>query len=118
MSVTFTVLKVHPMATASIKGTLSAGSPPAGGRSEISIVETMSDGTVLSAASYVVNNPNNSFTFTAGVGSALVATQVDFSAVGVASTPTVNPPYLVVDPTPPAPPAPGPLTLEVLSVSP
>ncbi len=115
MSVTFTITKVSNMPTANILGTLSAGSPPAGGKSSISVVETAADGTVLSPAVYAVAAPATTFAFTAGIGSKLDATQTDFSAGGIASPPTVTPTFLVVNP---APPAPGPITFSVAGINP
>ncbi len=115
MSVLFSVTKVLNVPTANVTGTLSAGSPPPGGSSQISIVETLADGTVLSAATYNVASPANSFSFTAGIGSKLDATQVDVNAAGISSPPTVTPTFTVTNP---APPAPGPISFEVTGINP
>ena len=97
-------------------GTLATGSPPAGGTSQISIVETPAGSTTpMSPAVYTVTAPASSFTFTSGIGSTLVATQTDVSASGISSPPVVNPPYIVNNP---APPAPGLITFAVESINP
>jgi hypothetical protein len=115
MSVKFTVTEVSPVSSANILGTLSAGSPPTGGTSQISIVETTAAGVVLSPATYTVTVPANTFTFTAGIGSSLAATQTDVSASGISSPPNVNPPFTVVNP---APPQPGPIEFTVTGINP
>jgi hypothetical protein len=112
--IVFTITKVLDMPTAQVTGTLASGSPPAGGSSSISIIETPAGGTPLAPAVYTVASPTNSFSFTAGVGSTLVATQTDTNAAGIAGPPTVNPPFPVSNP---APPAPGLITFAVTSVT-
>jgi hypothetical protein len=114
----FTIERVLNVPTATIKMTVAT--PPAGiASSQVSVVETLADGTVLSPANYTfdytVPAPVLSQTFTSGLGSTLVATQVDTNAGGFQSPPTVNPPFVVANPQPPAP---APLTLEVVGINP
>lgn len=113
-----TIERILNMPTATIKMTVAT--PPTGiVSSQVSVVETLADGTALAPASYTfdytVATPVLSQTFTAGLGSTLVATQVDTNKAGFTSPPTVNPPFPVSNP---APAAPAPLTLEVVGINP
>ena len=101
--------------TATILGTLPAGSPPNPGKSDVTIQEIQSDGTALSPNTVTITAPENTFTFTAAIGSTLKLTQVDTKVGGLPSNAVPTPDYVVENPMT-ADPA-GGIALTVVSVN-
>jgi hypothetical protein len=106
--------KEIPVPQVNLLGTLASGSPPSGGTSQISIVETTSSGVVNPAQPVTVTSPATTFPFVAGAGSTLIATQIDVDSSGNQSPPNINPPYLVPTPGTVGPPQPGNIVFSVV----
>lgn len=89
--------------------------PPTGGSSVVTVVETKPDGSIVDPVSYTLTGSVTTFEFAPTFGSSYAATQYNVSASGFRSETVATPAFVANDPTPAAPS--GPIVFELINAA-